>query len=104
MLKIYIIYESFQNSSDALFKSISDTQLVSNDIQPKDYKDGFQKLCNNSKYVLYSPQIEVKLLMDQSTISGDYCPVASVNTGIQVSYSLIVSTKDSPYSKLFNKK
>lgn len=78
--------------------------MVENDIQPNDYMDGFEKLCNNSKYVLYAPQIEVKLLMDQSAASGEYCPVASVNTGIQVSFSLIVSTKDSPYSKLFNKK
>lgn len=78
--------------------------MARDDIQPNDYMDGFQKLCNNSKYVLYAPQIEVKLLMDQSAGSGQDCPVASVNTGIQVSFSLIASKKDSPYSKLFNKK
>lgn len=68
--------------------------------QPFNYKDGFTNLCSNSKYVFYAAQ----LIMDLYANSGQYCLAEQIKSGIPISFSAILTQKDSPYSKIFDKK
>lgn len=70
------------------------------DSQPKNYKDGFQHLCNNSKYVFYASQLVMNLYEN----SGQFCQAVQVNSGIPISFAAIITQKDSPYSKIFDQK
>lgn len=74
--------------------------MAAMDMQPINYVDGFQKLCNNSKYVFYAAQ----LIMDLYASSGKFCPAIQIKSGIPISFAAIITQKDSPYATIFNKK
>lgn len=74
--------------------------MAAMDMQPVNYVDGFNKLCNNSKYVFYAAQ----LIMDLYSSSGQFCPATQIKSGIPISFAAIITQKDSPYATIFNKK